>query len=196
MKMTQEELKLAKRRIKDRNRRFEEMPPNRKRIAIARDVIKMLQEGGLKARSGTYLSVPKDLRVKLYDDIDSDDKQLQEIFCETTCTVCGIGAAFVAGVMRANECTFGDTGRYLGNDDYMREYLSEWFEPSQIRTIECAFESDAGFRGHEASWDEAEDAADFGAKFKTDRARLIAIMENIIENDGTFSPPHSEHNED
>lgn len=131
--------------------------------------------------------------------------QVCDLIAGTKCTVCGIGAAFVSAVrlgddLTVSQVTSDDVSSGI-DDDLMRKYLRRYFSKSQVALIECAFEQDESFRYVDeddgdfcdsVAWaddDDAVAAAEFGFKFHTDTARLRAIFENIIENDGKFVPP-------
>lgn len=194
------EIKLNNRRTRERNRRFEKMSDAQKRVRIAKDVIEHIKAGFLKPANSGYLTLSravekeftKDLYRGDYSTLEEDKapaKPLHQLFQKSeSCTVCGIGGVFVAAVVRADKCTVDDMGS-VDNDDYMREYLGAWFDIDQLGLIESAFEYDPSFgQRYEMSNndDTCHAAAGFGYAFKNPSQRLLAIMENIVENDGQF----------
>ena len=203
------DLKKLTKRIRDRNYRFSKMTPAQQRVRIAKDVIEQLGDGILKAQGGTYLSI-YDLGDSQLDEARSavlgySDDDESAVLCDLDlavafeqvpeCTVCGIGAAFVATVKRADDLTMRDVEGYYTNSDKMRVYLRQWFEPIQIGLIECAFERSSAMMLNQPGAKQAPNwrsraarAADFGSQYSDAHDRLIAIMRNIVENDGEFSP--------
>lgn len=212
-----EELKRIRKRVRDRNYRFKKMKPHRQRMAIARDVIKSLNEGRMVAAQMGYfnIGVPKGTgfefrtpagskkRVENFkrlldlagDDWGDGNKEaadvsLNEAIAGVPCTVCGIAACFVAAVDKIDDITLGEADGM--SDNAMRDYLCRWFSKEQVRLIEAAFERDFSFAYHHVeSGDRGEvsDAAEaFGRQHVDPKERLIAIMKNIIDNEGTFRP--------
>jgi hypothetical protein len=202
-------IKRLNKRIKDRNYRFSKMTPAEKRVRIAKDVVVMLDEEKLHARTGSYLRFEDDSENSdVWDTVRNspDSKQVHEILEPLeSCTVCGIGAAFVATVLRADNLTLGDmtvdgcgsaqTG-HLTNDQPMRKYLETFFTQQQLALIECAFEQDFGFRErlngtcykNVATKKDATKAARLGERYDEHDDRLRAIFNNIIANHGEFVP--------
>lgn len=100
------------------------------------------------------------------------------------CEVCARGAMFLASVGRLNRCEWeevdGDPGvRFLVQD----RTVEEWGKQAYL--IEDAFEG--------WSDDDVEDAISnramaFFDEYDDPAARLLAIMQNVIANDGEFIP--------
>ena len=67
-----------------------------------------------------------------------------------------------------------------------RRPLSKIFPTGQLRLIELAFEEGSGAFYSDCDTDDA--AVKFGRKFRSKKGRLLAIMENIVANKGTFKP--------
>ncbi len=169
------------------------------RVAVAKDVLKNIELKFYKATTGEYFSIEA-----LEEDIKVKDAPKQ--FNETIgvlrdkgayCDVCGIGSCFVSLVNLGNNIT---TSHVVGTnteiyqmsigDSKMRPLLRKVFEPSQLSLIEQAFEMEWHYSDGE-DMDDGENtgnAVRFGEKYKTDKGRLIAIMNNIIKNKGTFIP--------
>ena len=114
---------------------------------------------------------------------------LHEVFEKTpSCTVCGIGAAFVAAVLRADDTVVGDLD---GREDamQMRHYLGTWFDLPQLGMIEAAFEQQGSFaKAQGSSIISAHRSWQFGEAIYDPEDRMIAIMKNIVDNNGTFVP--------
>ena len=179
-----------KRRLKnlrDRNRRFAKMPPDRQRIAIARDVLAQLDAKRFVARS-TYLQILGGTPPQPYNGwteryTDAENVDLSEVTaCADKCQVCGIGSVFVAAVERADRLKLkklevGSGGMPRVNRSQMITYLRPWFSHEQLDRIEDVFE----LHDCPRRW-----------QILTPENRLRRIMENIIENSGEFILPAEE----
>lgn len=186
-----------------KNKAFWEMKPEKQRVAVAKDVIKQLNDKFLIASEGTYFI----LRSEFEDVISVKDVKLDEVLKSAkekgaTCSVCGIGACFASLVnigdnVLASEAfnTFSLVGNEDIKDHRMRPLLRKVFPSEQLSLIECAFEMSSGFDDDDdivSDDDELDEkktkAKKFGKRYKNDKNRLKAIMENIIKNKGTFKP--------
>ena len=149
---------------------------------------------------------------KLKEEADRAAEKIEEIgkaqVCDllegAECTVCGIGAAFVAAVKRADDLELKDLlnntrcswdlqyhPEEFSDSAAMRRYLRKYFLRRDIALIECAFEQSNGFARHEGvgcNDPEVDRAVSFGVKFSEDEDRLLAIMQNIVDNKGRFRP--------
>ena len=185
--MNKEQLQRVKHQIADRNRRFDKMTDSQKRVTIARDVIKILEGEMLgitmKAQNMTYFITSASIYSHLTPELE-----LRNALIGEQCTVCALGAAFTGAVMRSNNLTLGKLPCGVTNI-IMRQYLNQWFSTRTLLMIEAAFETNASFAWSPAcSKQDARRAADFGENFAKAHDRLIAIMENIIKNNGEFIP--------
>ena len=66
--------------------------------------------------------------------------------------------------------------------------MKKIFTRNQLALIENAFETGRGVYKYQAGEVAAEKAFLFGSKFVDEDKRMIAIMQNIIDNKGTFKP--------
>jgi hypothetical protein len=183
-----------RKRIKDKNRRFALMSDENKRRAVARDVIQQIEAKRFIAEQGTYLSVTGLKAINLFEkaheenDDDALETPLDSVLAKAeSCHVCGIGSLFVAAVERGDACTLGDMSGH-NDDDYLREYLGDFFSDQQLFLIEAAFE---GHTVNDApdgvkSWD-TSNATNYVRGIHNENERLLAIMRNIVKN-GEFDP--------
>lgn len=101
------------------------------------------------------------------------------------CQVCARGAVYVSRARLFDEYMF-DSLHFDPSDTVVTETNKD-IGKTNAELIESAFEMDPRHGGYS---DEACCARDFGALFQyDDRARLRAIMRNVIENKGVFRPP-------
>lgn len=188
---------MKKTSVQKRNSEFKAMTPSQKRVAIAKDVIKHLRSEKInttfdhrKIYAGNgYLAIPIEEAPRKND----VGRQWQSVLRGVeTCSVCAKGAVFVATMLRFNNCKVDrplageDRNGQIGSSE-MTRHLRGYFSKQQLDLIESAYEACA------VNDTRAEDdAVAFGQQFAStlaDRSdRLIAIMQNIIKNNGTFKP--------
>lgn len=175
--------------IKKRNAEFKALPDRKKRIVIAQDVLNQLATKRIVPTFGTYLEVSYEHRDRfdLYSDKYDKNTKVNEALSNATCEACGIGSLFVAAVDRANACVVGDM-QDENDDNFMREYLNEWFDQRQLTLIEAAFEGRI-IDNNEMDYDDEEvkRAIRFTKDVKTPTGRLKKIMGNIVKT-GSFVP--------
>jgi len=167
-----------------RNKAFRRLSDGEKRVTIAGDVLDQLDAKRFVPTFGTYLEVPFSVETKFYD----GNLKVDEVLSGVTCEVCGIGSLFVAAVDRANACTVDDM-QSPSDDEFMREYLGEWFSREQLEMIEAAFEGrQIWILGFSSIKDSFKKCVRFTSRVKSPEGRLRKIMRNIVENKGVFVP--------
>lgn len=171
-----------------RKQKFDLLSNREKRVLIAKDVIKWIRSGMLRPGTGGYLNRG--------DFIRSGRKSTDEI-CDLllegkvkNCHVCAKGAMFLADIIRRDNFTVADLGFYFNSNIPRVNYFTE----HQKNLIETAFEGS----NYCMKWDNDKDefktsplagkAINFSKIYKKSEDRLIAIMKNIIKNNGTFKP--------
>lgn len=148
---------------------------------LAKDVLRLLDAKKIKAREGLYMG----LHDKMYDNWDVvKDRSMQRALRAADwkpCEVCAIGALFVAEVDKRNALTLE---RANGMDSLdMASKLADIVGEPALRKIEAAFEGSNPCCSRHAT----DQTVEFYRRYKTDRGRLRAIMQNIIEH-GEFRP--------
>jgi hypothetical protein len=166
--------------IEKDNNAFNKANKARKRVMIAKDVIKALdaklftagQVGGY-FRADNHSGYQQAHSAYQKAKIDSD---LRDLLIETnpSCDVCAKGAIFTCMVMRRDKVTKGD-GEFGFNGYELSNKMDGIFSGDQLDLIECYYE------GHRVDNEEI-----FGAVYGG--PRLKVVMENIIKNNGTFIP--------
>lgn len=192
-------------------RKYETLTPAGKRVRIAQDVIAQLEAGRLRAKKGAYVELPtKEIQQK-----DLIGQEWQKILAESKapCEVCALGAIFASKVgiedqlqvkssdiMRASWWDNEKAASLICDRDSIEDFARDLFSHAQMELIEHAFEGWIKGKGATPNLDddgEEEDgslarnaaAGAWGRKqSRSPRKRMIAIMENIIENRGTFRP--------
>jgi len=113
---------------------FTKLSKPEQRVAIARDVMRHLNSGHFIARHEMYIHTdgagPK----------PEDETQVQEVLRARKCRLCAISGIFAATVERCNALTMGEIGFDLGDSLMQMDYLRPYFNESQLRLIETAFE--------------------------------------------------------
>lgn len=146
------------------------LPKNQVCVLIARDVLEQLRLGKIISISGVYF--------KVYPPNFQGVDLLHEILENSPCMVCALGALYYSRVQIANglicEGALNDNGTLINN---WRVELEEYFGKGQVRSIERYFEG----------WYETL-AENFVYANPDPEIRMAKIMQNIIDNDGTFIP--------
>lgn len=175
--MTAEALNQRIATIKKSNAKFLKMTKAEKRVAIAKDVIAQIKSQRLIPKNMEFLTLPTAIT------LETKVGDMRDVMLATpTCEVCAKGALFVCAVERMNNLT---VGQYIIGAD--REYMHKIFTPKQWGLIECAFEGWSTLH-LESKIIDSSAARDFGDKYVDPADRMLAIMRNIIKNDGTFKP--------
>ena len=169
-------------RQKEQNDRFNALPHNKQRVEIAKDVLKWLALGRIKAGAGSYIFI-RNAKARI-DRKENPEGSFQDLVKRDsfTCDVCAKGALFVCAVARKDKVKNNQMRGFNGNE--LSAKLGGVFSPEQLALIEAEFE------GNVIDTDIIYDytfipSIDRGL---SDRMRLKAIMQNIIKNNGTFKP--------
>jgi hypothetical protein len=140
---------------------------------------------------------------------EGSDADVRKLYLENKlqqCSCCALGGLFMSCTLYNNNTTVEnlsfageDLGDLLvgdrGYSGRLPNGLDKFFSLAQLRLIEQTFEGDNGAvnSGVDCATGEVFDkfpprAAAFYDKYKKPKDRLIAIMQNIIDNNGTFKP--------
>lgn len=164
--------KIKRLSVKQKNEAFLKLPPAKKRVQIAKDVIAQLNSEYLKALSGNCYVASSNIN----EDFNSN-KEFKSVFNEADdCTVCGIGSLFVCAVKRMDKLKISEVSIDNIGPAVIHAYLEDFFSLDQLVEIEAAFEENGDYfefiRGYHHG--------DF------DKLKLTLIMENIIKHKGVF----------
>lgn len=175
---------------------FSKLSKAKKRVAIAKDVLKQIRVGKYIANKGKYISrvdAPDIEDVYYQSDIKKNFSKIKN------CNVCAMGACLMSATKFANKLKFQDIGSGVGdlNNPKVKDLFKSIFSPEQLLLIERAFEDKTGGStvgcdvfGLE-EWDfekQIQKCSEFYGEYNNDETRLIGIMNNIIKNKGTFKP--------
>jgi hypothetical protein len=176
---------------------FDKASAAQKRVLIARDVI-------ARVKAKTYTPVTQSW-VKIEED-NAEDSSLQKALIEKTvkCNCCALGGLMLSCVAFKDQMEIDEAESSLDFsvvwEEVSESQIGNYFSSKQLQLIEGAFERGEGFFRPKDSfnpeWDDEDGsfiggetfkrAIAFGEKYKSEKDRLIAIMENIIENNGQF----------
>jgi len=151
------------------------------RLAIAKDVIANIEMIHHVAKGHYFVGEVGDIDL-------TADPQAEIDKIAGRCTVCALGALFISAIRQFNEVKMCDItyvsqnrSLFFTNNPSLRFRLATFFDRGQLALIEAAFECWSTSDGGTA-------ARDLGKKYLDPKQRLIAIMQNIITNDGDFKP--------
>ena len=173
---------------KVRNERFIQLSPEQKRVQIAEDVISLLNFRRITATEGRYFWM--DVVDRSTGALINEDTSLNVLLERgQACQVCALGAMFTAVVLNVNDAK---GVRHIFHSG-IQEKLLRFFDEEQLTLIEAAFECDPDVSGDFEDLDRdqrwmRELAADFAIDISCPEERMMAIMQSIIEHNGTFVP--------
>ena len=172
---------------------WSKLTPAQQRIAIAEDVIARINSKNIEPRTGAYINF----------NMIKEETSAKDFFNTQSCEACARGAMFMSFVGVNNDIQLqADTDNISFIDHAYKEdeinYLSdkenetiiELFGEEQIALIETAFEG-APSGKFEDYWYEnhitvSAELEEFREDYDSTEATLIVIMQNIIDNKGTF----------
>lgn len=185
----------AARALKASRTKFEALSKAEKRVAIAKDVIAQVKAKQMKAATGYgYVAFDSAVTAKpdqcLYEVVDKNRKD---------CFVCGIGALFCSALKLKNKFDVADLGYHSYEESgsveideishgTVAKYMKPWFSELQLDLVETAFEGYTTGLVWDMDGDTAERISSFCGNEGDADARLVAIMQNIVDNNGTFKP--------
>lgn len=166
-------------------RPYDSLTDKGKRLRIARDVIAQVESMRIRPKQGTYISF-----TSVYD---GDGRRIEvknwarPVKEAEACTACALGSMFVSRCELTKPLvTIGQADRTPSED--MAAALSDVFSEQQLGLIEAAFEMCDNVRCEGVDSTTLHRAWDFCEDLKDPKERLVAIMKNIIDHDGTFVP--------
>ena len=175
-------------KTKNLNAEFKKANKAQKRVMIAQDVLAQLKAKRYVAESGCWV------RIHYNPTTVAETDSVQELFVEKkieSCNVCALGGLFMSCTNFNNNTLLedlDDASEGLGNlieEEQLSNKLNKIFSTNQLKLIESYFEANGGFF---RDYDEDDRIEVFYNKNSSDKKRLQLIMENIVENNGTFVP--------
>lgn len=190
------------REIQRRNAAFKKATAAEKRVLIAKDVIAQIKAKKFKPTPGMWVLLKNKQNRDLADPtaVFEGTNSVRKLFLAEeipSCSCCALGAVFMSCTLYNNKTTIADLDEETDSFDVRvreTEYgsftngLTKFFSRDQLQLIEIAFEGGGGaFDVDEEDLEEVH-AADWVKKLRNAEKRLVAIMQNIIDNKGRFVP--------
>ena len=177
------------------NKKFKNATKAQKRVMIAKDVLEQIKTNRYLAESGTWVEPNFSTNSSYCDICDSPEISIQDIFKDKTiesCTVCALGGLFMSCINLNNNTTlkdfdeeYDDLGALIDGNKKLSNNLNRIFTRDQLILIEQYFEEGGGYFYRDDDCDLLDSFVD---AYPDGQDRLKAIMENIVENKGTFKP--------
>ena len=166
---------------------------------IAKDVLAQIKAKRYFPESGEWVKPlwsddQKSIDIKL--DPNSSIKDAFKSKAINSCQVCALGGLFMSCTNLNNNTTVQDLkdetyiGELVADDDKISNGLNRIFTQAQLMLIETYFEGGEGyFKGYSEyfSYSDEKLLVTFFKSYHDDE-RLKMIMQNIIDNNGTFKP--------
>ena len=170
------------------------------RIKIANDVIASIRAERYNARNGDYTpaKISDAFCVAAYG-ADGDPKDVCNVISKShKCGVCAVGALMLSTMRKDSKRLADLVGQQdSGPIDDINDgiaYLSDIFNNNNLHMMEFAFEFGGGYVQLDdlnltrLSTADRIGLALFGVCYKDSNDRLVAIMKNVVRNNGTFRP--------
>jgi DNA polymerase III delta prime subunit len=163
---------------------YDKMTRAERRVAIAKDVIKHIKAERLRVQS-SYGYVVHDIGWnELTEVIETEGKATKVAEkLKNECTVCARGAMMLCKVAKYNHYEF-EKGWGISSESTTHA-LKDAFSEEQLNLIENAFELN-GYIGNLS--EKAEWLYEWLYEFSNAEDRLLAIMQNIVDPNGSFKP--------
>lgn len=159
------------------------IPKHIARVIICYDALLQLRQKKILPKTGCYL---EPLGVPKIVETEPMDKTLNKIQCEA----CALGTIFASRVSCFDGLSNEEVGFGWGGVCYdpMFADLEQYFDSQQLHLIEACFEGCFVSDTNPKTEKEFDLIEKFFDKYQTAESRLIAILKNIINNEGTFKP--------
>jgi hypothetical protein len=164
-------------------------------------------QGFMSSTEAEYRTGSWNFAMNKLSDTEGFDADVRHLYLENKiqqCSCCALGGMFMSCTLYNNNTTVDNlyyAGDAIGNvlyDDnpeHLSNGLNKFFSVAQLRLIEQTFEGNQGVvnSGMDDNTGEIVDkyspeSEAFYTKYKKPKDRLIAIMQNIVKNNGTFKP--------
>jgi len=164
---------------------FEKLSRKEQKLRIVKDAIIQIENKRITpSNAGNYM--------RIFDLDSKSEMSIQKILKEDVnkCECCAKGALFASCVINVNNVTRSD---FYSDEEFQKEKLSKWFSDKELDTIETAFEGQVIVDSSGTlevlvngdHWEPtklANKAIKFGEQYRTSETRMLAILNNILEN--------------
>lgn len=161
--------------------------PNKKAIAVAKDVLNRLRRKKLNLRFGTYIRKGENYEYREEGDLQDCIDEVEQ-----NCQVCLKGALILSKARLFNALPMKELQRILDLGGFEMCYqiitlLTDVFDRRSIDLLEVTFE-ERRWSWTTGSEEEIESALKFGKPYKSKEGIVRGTMENVIWNKGYFKP--------
>lgn len=184
-------------KVTQNNKIFAKLPKKEKAVLVAKDIIAQIKVKKFLPKHQGYVA-------QTFLQVDEEEDAQKELLTNKSlkCTVCALGACALSIARLGNSLSIADLvamdNTWSDNADPVKESLVSVFDPIALYYIEKAYETGSSTPlsedildnyYHIDKWDiDDSNAINFGNKYPNSEKRLIAIMENVIANNGVFVP--------
>lgn len=190
----------TKKKTTKKAKKIKKLNDSQFRVAVAKDVIAQIKSGRYKVSPGTYLTTGSHSWI---------DPEIDHAACQVakakTCHVCAIGS-MVASILTLKEtkgitnsvfeCGISSYEGSIGDISNIMDVLTTMTDVWGILDadlMEIAFECGQGAVrleevDRDLDFDDINCALIFSRLYPKDQDRLIAIMQNVVDNNGRFFP--------
>lgn len=180
--------------IEEKNKEFKKSTKPQQRVLVAQDVLAQIKAKRYLASPGTWASPTYGVP----DENLKGEESAQKLFATQTiktCDVCALGGLFMSCTNLNNNTTVEELGQACNLGDIL-EYgdlklsngLNRIFTKKQLMLIENYFENAEGYYAPDATDAMTDHINLFNEKYPNPQDCLKEIMNNIVENNGTFVP--------
>jgi len=182
--------------IKRKNKTFKKLTKPQKRVAIAKDVLKQIKDKSLIPDRYNYL-----IPASSFNFYESGGEELSTVLYNESCRVCALGSVFACIIKKENDFIIPNQSLRLEGDKYgadLRRRVRKYFSSLQMAMIESAYMRSAGYFIYEKiDRDKHLNIMNICEDYRSannvnscmyNKKALNLIMQNIIDNKGTFKP--------
>jgi len=180
--------------VEEKNKEFKKSTKPQQRVLVAQDVLAQI-------KAKRYVAEPGEWAYPFYSEamraLPASNESAQKLFANQsikTCHVCALGGLFMSCTNLNNNTTFTELedalclGHSLDGGEKLSNGLNRIFTKKQLILIESYFENEEGFFRSEIATKMTDHINLFNNKYPNPQTRLKEIMNNIVENNGTFVP--------
>ena len=173
--------KLSKKTIEKRNAEFNALPPMKKRVAVAKDVLLQLEAGKLVAQSMSYGHIEGKGGSSPIPSGPLQDTLIQMSESGIVCAGCAKAAAMISRARLGNAVTVD--GSFQSTEKYAHSVTDEIFGDKCAEVIEGVFEG-WGYGSGISAESKAIREFTLGLRNESSHDRMVAIYKNIVKNRG------------
>lgn len=186
MKTAKQKTKTLSEAFQKRNAAFLLATPEGKRVLIFKDMLAQLKTEKYKPKCGVWVEgIGKEWS-------KAEGQQICDVSEKLRCNVCQVGGVMLSTLRFVNDACIKlniFSGDFIIDLGTREDKTKKYFEKSQIRLMELAYEKGKGCYSFLSVKKELGlKAIKFGKKYSSNYKRMVAICKNAVKNNGTFIP--------